>query len=275
MKQIKCPTCSRIAEIADPVPGTSCPNCSSVLVGENAQVSNVCFFCKQEIRPNETAIFCPACGVEYHADCWLDNDGCGTEGCEYQDCLAPMELPAASVDPPVSQPSVTQSAEAALEKAANDEDPEGEEDYFVIKSIPTAQDEAQTQKNEDALIEENMARFQKRTEMPEQKKLSWQDVLDWKNTPRDTKYDFDGPWMKDPYLLQKAKNYAVFLFGGAFGGAVLGFSFILVFMVLKYIFLHSMLSFGFMVFLFIAGILLGMVSAVYFAYRTMATLIDN
>ncbi|MBE6424389.1 MAG: hypothetical protein IJD43_08785 [Thermoguttaceae bacterium] len=282
MKQIKCPTCGRITETETPHPGITCPNCSRALVGENAKISNVCFFCKQELRPNETAIFCPACGVEYHADCWLDNDGCGTEGCEYQDCLAPMELPAASTvsasspaNAQVSQSSVTQSAEAALEKTMKDEISDGEDDYFVIKSMPTAQDEVQTQKNEDALIEEKMAKIRKRAEMPEQKKLSLQDFLNWKDTPRDTKYDFDGPWLKDPYLFQKAKNYAIFLVGGAFGGAVLGVSFILVFLILKYIFLHSMLSFNFMVFLFIAGILLGMAAAVYFAYRTMATLIDN
>ena len=71
------------------------------------------------------------------------------------------------------------------------------------------------------------------------------------------------------------KNYVIFILGGAVGGTVLGFSLVLICLILKFIIFHTGISFGFMVFLLAAGILMGIASAVYFAHRTMATLIDN
>lgn len=280
MKKVKCPDCGRISEIENPTPGMVCENCSSKLIGENAKISDVCYFCQKEIRPHEAEIFCPGCGKEYHADCWLDNDGCGVDGCAYQDYLAPMEIPVPS-ESPVAPPSPVASLSSASTQesidpmkleAASADDTDGE--YFAI---PESADAPQkTAQDEEKLFEEKMAAIRKHEAPAENDaSFSWQEIMDWKNTPRDTKYDFDGPWFKDPYLLPKAKNYAIFVLGGAFGGVVLGFSLVVFFLLLKWIVFHSGLSFGFMVFLLIVGILLGIAAAVYFAYRTMATLIDN
>ncbi|MBE6427493.1 MAG: hypothetical protein E7028_02730 [Planctomycetaceae bacterium] len=274
MKKVKCPVCGRVSEVENPVPGMNCENCSSKLIGENARVSSTCRFCQEEILSHETEIFCPGCGGEYHADCWLDNDGCGEEGCAYQDCLAPMEIPLSVSSPaPVQLPETASARNAVDPMAVEGENSSDEGEYFTIQNVPDSS--VKTAEDEGKLFEEKMAAIRKREEIPEEKGFSWQEVLDWKNTPRDTKYDFDGPWLKDPYLFQKVKNYVIFILGGAVGGTVLGFSLVLICLILKFIIFHTGISFGFMVFLLAAGILMGIASAVYFAHRTMATLIDN
>ncbi len=152
-------------------------------------------------------------------------------------------------------------------------DNQDNEEYFVIKDIPQAQ--THSAQDEEAFFAERMATIQKREEAPEEKKMTWQDVMDWKNTPRDTKYDFEGPWYQDPYLLQKGKNYAIFAFGGLMGGGVLGVSLLVMMAMFKFMIFHTGLSFYTMVFWIFFGIVAGIVAAIYFAYRTMATLIDN
>ncbi len=147
------------------------------------------------------------------------------------------------------------------------------DEYFVIKDV--SQTPTNTVRDEDAFLAEKMASIQKRTETPEEKKITWQDVIDWKNTPRDTKYDFDGPWYRDPYIFQKGKNYAIFAFGGLMGGTVFGFSLLLLMALFKYIIFHTGLSFSTIIGGIALGIVAGVVAAIYFAYRTMATLIDN
>lgn len=275
MKKVRCSVCGRIEEVENAVPGTNCPNCSSQLIRENAKMTGMCIYCEKDILPHEVSIFCSECGTEYHSDCWLDNDGCGIDGCPNQDCLAPMEIPLAASAP--SQPSAASLNLGGSESTASEEsgnvESEDEDDVFEIKAVP--QTESVNRQSEDALIEEKMAAMRRREQAPEEKKISWKDVMDWKNTPRDTKYDFDGPWIKDPYLFQKLKNYMIFAFGGLMGGAVMGVSLIVLFMLLKFLVFHSGISFGFMVFLLFVGLAGGVVSGVYFAYRTMASLIDN
>lgn len=278
MKKVKCGTCGCVVDVENPTAGMACPNCSAKLIGENAKITNTCFFCGKEIGSHEAEIFCPGCGTEYHADCWIDHDGCGVEGCAYQEYLAPMEIPtAASSAPAHPHEAARLNSEPVIpdpEEGKNGKEAKAGEDYFVINSAPKAPEK--NRKDEAQIINERMETIRRREEMPEQKKISWQDVLDWKNTPRDTKYDFDGPWFKDPYLLQKAKNYLIFLVGGLMGGAVLGVSLGIILGLFKYLLTGgSFLSYGSMVFIFFVGLLAGMAAAVYFAYRTMATLIDN
>ena len=143
----------------------------------------------------------------------------------------------------------------------------------MIKNVPA--DPARNKTDEAKLIRESKEKFEKRAEMPEPPKITLADMKSWFNTPRDTKYDFDGKWYKDPYLFQKAKNYAIFLFGGIMGGAILGVSLAVIMLMFKYMFFHTGLSFTTMSFFFFVGLIAGMVCAVYLAYRTMATLIDN
>ena len=65
------------------------------------------------------------------------------------------------------------------------------------------------------------------------------------------------------------------IFGGVIGGAILGVSLAVIMLMFKYMFFHTGLSYATLCFFFFVGLIAGMVCAVYVAYRTMATLIDN
>lgn len=45
--------------------------------------TKICAYCGQEIKKEEYRVYCPSCHADYHKDCWLANNGCVTEGCEY------------------------------------------------------------------------------------------------------------------------------------------------------------------------------------------------
>ena len=107
MQNVKCPKCEQVVRIPKLVPGMKCPQCSGELLSGNVRVTGVCSVCGKKIGSEETASFCPACGAEYHDDCWISNDGCATEGCAYVDALKPMEI---------SMPEPTVHVESSLQK---------------------------------------------------------------------------------------------------------------------------------------------------------------
>lgn len=279
MKQIKCAHCGHIEEVETVADGMACPNCGAKMVGDHVRITDVCVFCGKPIHPHEAEIFCPECGKEYHADCWIDNDGCGTHGCSYQNFLAPMEVPSASASKAGSKsPKVEDTGQrpeisgpATVDNGVVQSSEDG--DVFAIPDTPQMTEEAKM--DDEAFLNQHLENIRKREQAPEQPKISWQDMMKWKDTPRDTKYDFAGPWYKDPYLFRKAKNYLIFLFGGFMGGAVLGVSLVLLFAIFKYIFTHSGTSWFMICSFFWLGVAAGCCAGVYFAYRTMATLIDN
>jgi len=41
-----------------------------------------CGVCQTAIAESETVGPCPSCGAVHHADCWTENGGCATYGCE-------------------------------------------------------------------------------------------------------------------------------------------------------------------------------------------------
>ena len=43
----------------------------------------ICAYCGQKIKKEDYRVYCPSCHADYHKDCWLANNGCVTEGCEY------------------------------------------------------------------------------------------------------------------------------------------------------------------------------------------------
>ena len=43
----------------------------------------ICAYCGQEIKKEDYRVYCPSCHADFHKDCWLANNGCVTEGCEY------------------------------------------------------------------------------------------------------------------------------------------------------------------------------------------------
>lgn len=40
-----------------------------------------CPYCLWPMKADDDAETCPHCAARYHAECWIDNDGCGTFGC--------------------------------------------------------------------------------------------------------------------------------------------------------------------------------------------------
>jgi len=46
-----------------------------------------CAICQTSLLPNEAIKICDRCKAEYHVECWNENGGCGTYGCE----MAPMK----------------------------------------------------------------------------------------------------------------------------------------------------------------------------------------
>lgn len=63
-----------------------------------APAPRTCTICQTPIAPGEASRVCEACGAVSHVDCWENNDGCGTYGCELApqvDKMAPFETAAA------------------------------------------------------------------------------------------------------------------------------------------------------------------------------------
>lgn len=109
MKQIKCLKCGQITNVAQLKSGEkiSCSACSALLtaIPENADtVDSKCGYCGAEIAPGDVSVFCPECGLEFHHDCWVENQGCATYGCSQVGCLKPKPTPLpVSIPVPVPQ----------------------------------------------------------------------------------------------------------------------------------------------------------------------------
>ena len=43
----------------------------------------ICAYCGKEITLDDYRVYCPSCKLDYHKDCWLENNGCVAENCEY------------------------------------------------------------------------------------------------------------------------------------------------------------------------------------------------
>ena len=46
------------------------------------EVGKTCPYCRFPLKPGEPVITCPACKLPHHADCWTENRGCTTYGCQ-------------------------------------------------------------------------------------------------------------------------------------------------------------------------------------------------
>lgn len=44
----------------------------------------ICNCCGKELRPEDEVIICPACKKAHHVSCWIEKQGCATEGCTEQ-----------------------------------------------------------------------------------------------------------------------------------------------------------------------------------------------
>ena len=62
-----------------------------------------CAICQTSIYPAEQTHPCPKCGLVFHAECWQENFGCASYGCDQVNALAPkVEVPPAVTLPPPS-----------------------------------------------------------------------------------------------------------------------------------------------------------------------------
>ena len=94
-----CPRCNKTFEFADDRSIKFCPACGESLLGEGLKQETSqkqCPVCCSEIEPTEECFQCPDCGMWYHKECWEDNKGCATYGCNSARCLEPPPL---KIDP--------------------------------------------------------------------------------------------------------------------------------------------------------------------------------
>jgi hypothetical protein len=59
-----------------------------------------CAICQTSIYPAEQTHQCASCGLVFHAECWQENFGCASYGCEQVNALAPK----VNVPPPSDIP---------------------------------------------------------------------------------------------------------------------------------------------------------------------------
>jgi hypothetical protein len=62
-----------------------------------------CPYCQTPIKPGAPVTVCTSCGMPHHADCWQENHGCTTFGCQGRPMISPgvVPAPAAATQPPL------------------------------------------------------------------------------------------------------------------------------------------------------------------------------
>ncbi|MEA2708356.1 MAG: hypothetical protein QOF78_957 [Phycisphaerales bacterium] len=73
---------------------------------EQTLVLRECAICQSSIYPAEATHPCPKCGLTFHAECWQENFGCASYGCDQVNALAPkIDIPssAAALSPAVNE----------------------------------------------------------------------------------------------------------------------------------------------------------------------------
>lgn len=77
-----------------PVTSSSQPRTTTTVLRE-------CAICQSSIYPSEETHPCPRCGLVFHAECWQENYGCASYGCDQVNALAPkIDIPAPLDLPP-------------------------------------------------------------------------------------------------------------------------------------------------------------------------------
>lgn len=73
---------------------------------EQATVLRECAICQSSIYPAEETHRCAKCGLVFHAECWQENLGCASYGCDQVNVLAPkVEIPAPAAPAEVPLPT--------------------------------------------------------------------------------------------------------------------------------------------------------------------------
>jgi len=71
-----------------------------------AVVLRECAICQSSIYPAEETHPCPKCGLVFHSECWAENYGCASYGCDQVNALAPkVDIPGpVELPPPIDAP---------------------------------------------------------------------------------------------------------------------------------------------------------------------------
>jgi len=78
---------------AAPIPWSGATT-ASVHPAAGDEVGKTCPYCRFPVKPSEPVQVCPACKVAHHQDCWRENRGCTTYGCQGATAPATPRLPA-------------------------------------------------------------------------------------------------------------------------------------------------------------------------------------
>jgi uncharacterized CHY-type Zn-finger protein len=119
---VTCGGCNKSIEVPDSTTLSSAEQASSgtvagvSVVDEPTKEKIVCGVCQWPVEKDERAHKCPACGLDFHIDCWIENQGCSAYGCSQVNLLAEkVERPAAPVaaNQPISSVGVVATEPAA------------------------------------------------------------------------------------------------------------------------------------------------------------------
>jgi hypothetical protein len=96
---VTCGGCQKSVEVPEEsTPGLTGDSAGTVagvsIVEQQQPQKTVCNVCQWPIEKSERAHRCPACGLDFHLDCWRENRGCSAYGCAQVNVLAPKDRPA-------------------------------------------------------------------------------------------------------------------------------------------------------------------------------------
>ena len=96
---VTCGGCQKSIEVpAESTPGMTGDSAGTVsgvaMVEQRPSQKTTCNVCQWPVERSERSHKCPACGLDFHLDCWRENRGCSAYGCSQVNVLAPKERPA-------------------------------------------------------------------------------------------------------------------------------------------------------------------------------------
>ncbi|GIW77652.1 MAG: hypothetical protein KatS3mg104_2715 [Phycisphaerae bacterium] len=96
---VTCGGCNKSIEVPEQSCSTDELHAGTVtgvaVVESSTKQPTVCAVCQWPIERGEKTHQCPACGLDFHLDCWRENRGCSAYGCSQVNALAPkVERPA-------------------------------------------------------------------------------------------------------------------------------------------------------------------------------------
>lgn len=70
------------AEVEPASPTPAGPATTGLHSAAGDEIGKTCPYCRFPLKPGEQVMTCPACKLPHHADCWRENQGCTTYGCQ-------------------------------------------------------------------------------------------------------------------------------------------------------------------------------------------------